>query len=122
MNERKIFVLDDEADLVDALAGILSMTYTVKAFTDPTLALAALADTPDVHAVLCDLNFPGFDGRRVYETLLEQGWPARQRFIVMTGGSAHYEGSAFFKQEGVPVLEKPFRIEELIRVLETRGA
>jgi DNA-binding NtrC family response regulator len=49
-------------------------------------------------------------------------WPAlAERFIFITGGAFSAEARGFLEQEGVSCLHKPFKVDHLLELIESRA-
>ena len=76
-------------------------------------AIAILESRNDIRLVFTDVDMPGsMDGLRLAAAVRDR-WPPVQ--IVITSGK-HPETSL---PEGMPFVPKPYRLEELLRTLET---
>ena len=61
---------------------------------------------------------PGLSGQSLYR-LLESGDPsAPGRFLFITGDVATSDNRQFYTQNGVHLLRKPFRIQELLESVD----
>lgn len=63
-------------------------------------------------AVICDLKMPGRDGLSVLKMLREQHSHLAQRFLLMTGNLADAD-QASDDLQGIPILPKPFSLQQL---------
>ncbi len=115
----RVLVVEDEQALAVALSRGLSPRFHVEHAADGVRAFERLSrdDAPFYHAVLCDLRIPGLDGRALYRAMRETRPEQADRFVFLTGGAIDEEHIQFLHNCGRPVLEKPFRIEELDAVL-----
>jgi two-component system NtrC family sensor kinase len=112
-----ILIVDDEPEVSDVLAEILSAEgHRVDTTTDGELALARLADG-GVDLVFSDLRMPGLDGRSLYAEATRRRPELTNRFVFMSGDTLSSELSEFFEKVTTPVLAKPFGIEDVQRVL-----
>ena len=67
--------------------------------------------------ILCDLKMPGLSGQAVYEEIAEK-WPEMcERIIFLTGDLVDPRTRAFLDRVQRPVIEKPFQVEDLVRIL-----
>jgi CheY-like chemotaxis protein len=110
-----VLVVDDELDLLAALSDALNAEgWRVLVAGGPGDALDAARSCP-VDVVLCDLLLDGADGRTVKEAFAREHGLRRIPFVFMTASllEAH-------KFSAEPIVEKPFRLHDLLAVLEGR--
>ncbi|MEL6346673.1 MAG: response regulator [Myxococcota bacterium] len=107
-----ILIIDDEQMICRALKRFLRSDYTVFTAHSAAEADTILSDTvPDV--ILCDVVMPYEDGLSFYQRQLPT---IQDRFVFMTGYvPVHFQTRALVDS---PVLAKPFRFEQLTRVLQ----
>jgi CheY-like chemotaxis protein len=105
---RSILVIDDESEVADVLAEILSEAgYQVVCVNSGLAALAKLALQP-FDLLLSDLRMPDMDGQVLYAEL-KLNWPnLAERVIFITGDTLNESVKHFLKTTGGPVIEKPF--------------
>jgi DNA-binding NtrC family response regulator len=72
--------------------------------------------------VLCDLMMPDVSGMDLYERVAEARPELAARFVFVTGGAFTERARAFVDRVGLPVLEKPFALGDLSRLLRERAA
>jgi PAS domain S-box-containing protein len=114
----RILVVDDEEGVRTVLHRLLTrMGYEVDAVGDATTALAMLASTPvRFDLVLSDILMPEKTGLQLATELIEAKVPVA--IVLMTGfadGATVREATETFK---LPVLRKPFEVDQLAAVLE----
>jgi two-component system NtrC family sensor kinase len=112
-----ILVVDDEAEIRETLAEILSSArhrvVTVKSGRE---ALERLA-TENYDVILTDIRMPDLDGRALYQEI-EQRWPGLGRRVVfVTGDTLASASREFVSNSGRPVIEKPFLPSEVRRLV-----
>jgi len=117
---KKLLVIDDQTG-VTKVVGLIArqLGLNTRTINDPSQATEELiAFKPDV--VMLDMIMPEKDGIDVLNEILLTGIPVK---VVLTSGfSDSYlrlaEGVAkFHANENVSILRKPFRREELIKLL-----
>ena len=113
MKPDRVIILDDELEVGEALALSLGPDFEAEVYIDPQRALSAAGEEPAAGIFFCDLNMPGFNGVQVYEALRARGWPVRDRFVFVTGGSLNEASTRFLEESASHVLEKPFRAQDL---------
>lgn len=113
LQEARVLVVDDNADMRDYLVGLLSRVWTVDAAPDGTAALERIrASVPDL--VLTDVMMPGMDGFELLRRLrsVEQ---TRHIPVVMLSARAGEEATVEGLLTGADdYLVKPFAARELI--------
>ena len=114
---RTILVVDDEAEIREALADILlGERHRVVTATSGREALERLS-TGHFDVILTDIRMPDVDGRALYEEI-ERRWPGRARRVVfVTGDTLASALREFVHASGRPVIEKPFLPSEVRRVV-----
>lgn len=112
-----ILVVDDEAEIRDALAEILSSArHRVVTASSGRDALQRMA-LQHFDAILTDIRMPDLDGRALYQEI-EKRWPGRARRVVfVTGDTLASALREFVSSSGRPVIEKPFLPSEVRRVI-----
>ncbi len=112
----RILLVDDEAVLRDVIARLLEFDgYHVDTAQDGPEALELLAGR-SYDLILSDLRMPQMRGEALYRHI-EHRWPRlAPRFVFMT---AERLSRAFQAQYGggVPVLTKPFTLEQIRQVI-----
>jgi CheY-like chemotaxis protein len=114
----RILVVDDEEGVRTVLQRLLSrMGYEVEAVGDANTALAMLSVRPmRFDLVLSDILMPAMNGLELATELIEAKIPVA--IVLMTGfadGATVREATETFK---LPVLKKPFEVDQLATVLE----
>jgi len=70
-------------------------------------------------AVVSDMRTPGgVNGADVFNWLKENRTPMARRMLFITGDIVNEETAQILQTTGVPYIEKPFRVRELIEALE----
>lgn len=87
---------------------------------DGDAAINALAQR-DYDLILCDLKMPKVNGEQVYEWLQANKPHLRGRFVLMTGDFLHPAVQRASEEWGVPILHKPFRVDELRALIKERA-
>ena len=115
---KSVMIIDDEVDLVDLVKEVLrEFGCECEGFTDAAQALAFYAEHwKNIDLVLTDMTMPGFTAAKVLQELRRCN--PNVKAILVSGNSeiadnisqVHAEGYAGF-------LAKPFRDEELLRIL-----
>jgi CheY-like chemotaxis protein len=70
--------------------------------------------------VISDIRMPGaINGAEVHEWIRAHRPELRERMILMSGDTANSKTQALLANSGIPCIEKPFRVEKLISVVES---
>jgi signal transduction histidine kinase/CheY-like chemotaxis protein len=113
----RVLVVDDEPHILHYMQATLrSWGHTVEVAFDGSQALKrALTQPFDV--IICDLRMPRLGGREMYQTLAQMHPAVAERIIFATGDTQRGDTLKFLEELGRPFLQKPFKLDELRRVL-----
>lgn len=116
MIAKKILVIDDEANILDSLRGILEdERFVVETAKNGTLGLQKIKKfTPDV--VLLDIWMPGDDGIIVLEKIKKQ-YPDID-VIMMSGHGTVETAVKAIKRGAFDFLEKPIHVDKLLLLID----
>jgi two-component system NtrC family sensor kinase len=116
-NQHTILIVDDEAEIRDALAEILTgAQHRVVTASSGREALERMA-AEHYDVILTDIRMPDLDGRALYHEI-EQRWPGQGgRVAFVTGDTLASALREFVSDSGRPVIEKPFLPSEVRRVV-----
>jgi two-component system NtrC family sensor kinase len=114
---RRILVVDDEAEIRETLAEILSgAQHNVSTASSGREALERMA-AEHYDVILTDVRMPDLDGRALYREI-ERRWPERAGHVVfVTGDTLASTLREFAAESGCPVIEKPFVPSDVRRVV-----
>jgi two-component system NtrC family sensor kinase len=114
---RKILVVDDEVEIREMLAEILTAAWhRVTTVASGREALERLA-VERFDVIVTDIRMPDIDGRALYQEI-ERRWPGMGvRVIFVTGDTLASTLREFVAKNGRPVIEKPFLPGEVRRVV-----
>ena len=112
-----VLVVDDEADIRDALQEILAgARHRVVTASSGREALERMA-AERYDAILTDIRMPDIDGRALYQEI-QRRWPGQAgRVVFVTGDTLASALREFVSQSGRPVIEKPFLPSEVRRIV-----
>ena len=113
----RVLIVDDESEIGESLAAILSDSYDVIAVDSGREALRRLTGPEAFDAILCDLMMPVMTGMDLYEQAMQSAPHMAQRFIFMTGGAFTSRARQFLESVDNLTLEKPFDIDSMLRLL-----
>jgi two-component system NtrC family sensor kinase len=109
----RILVVDDEPFIVQLVVDMLTDEgYAVDTAANGLLAIEQIERHP-YDLILSDLRMPDFDGLALYREL-ERRWPDLVgRIVFVSGTTEHPKYRQFLEETGVPILPKPFNLEDL---------
>jgi PAS domain S-box-containing protein len=115
---RSILVVDDEAEIRETLAEILTAArHRVVTAVSGRDALAQMA-VNRFDVIVTDIRMPDLDGRGLYQEIMRR-WPEKaNRVVFVTGDTLASTLREFVSGSGRPVLEKPFTPNEVRRVVD----
>ena len=106
---RKILLVDDQEDILDALKRILA-DYAVTAVCDGERALAIIAaDKPDI--VILDVSMPGMSGIEVLERIMLMGH--KPVVLMVTGDDAIETAAKTLAIGAFAYITKPFEARQI---------
>jgi CheY-like chemotaxis protein len=117
---RRVLVVDDEPVVGKSLRRLLP-EHDVTVTSGAAEALAAIALQPDLDVILCDLMMPEVSGIELYRELVSRHPELAPRVVFITGGAFTPEATAFLRQTGNPLLEKPFDLPRLRALVAGRA-
>jgi PAS domain S-box-containing protein len=112
-----ILLIDDEPGMRRALQRLLQRGgYDVATAANGHEGLVAL-EAHSYEVILCDIRMPGLDGPGFYQVLQQRHPHLLSRVVFLTGDVLGPEVQAFFAQVDNLRLEKPFKTQEVRRVI-----
>jgi len=116
---KRVLVVDDEPELAEVLAELLSADdHQVETASNGKVALAKLHERA-YDLVLSDLRMPELDGADLYREI-EQRYPRlARRVIFLTGDTLSASIREYLQKIGLPSLSKPFNLEEVRRLVRS---
>jgi two-component system NtrC family sensor kinase len=117
-------IVDDEAELASVMADILaSRGMRSDIVLNGRDALTKLLASPNAYdIILCDLQMPKMAGPALFRHLKSKQPHLTKQIAFVTGDTLGSSASQFLAEAGCPIIEKPFRPEEVWRVVrQLRG-
>jgi len=113
----RILIVDDEEGIREIVQeGLAARGMKVDAAESAETALSLLAgNTYDI--ILCDFNLPRLSGEQLLEQVRKARGESAPRFVFITGELVDASRLAEFSEKGAVILQKPFRIPELAKLL-----
>lgn len=116
LHAKRILVVDDEAPLAGLIAEILSAEGHRVDVAPNGLAALARVEQNDYDLILSDLRMPELDGPGFYRELERRRPDLLARIAFVTGSAQTANMEQFLEKTGVPILYKPFRMEQLTKL------
>jgi signal transduction histidine kinase len=117
---KTILIIDDDVHVSATLAlGLETNGYRTLCATDAVGGWnLAREHLPDL--ILCDIQMPGKDGRRLLQEMRADPELANSQFVLMTGKQAYGSPRAAMDLGADDLLLKPFGLPELLRCIAAR--
>jgi DNA-binding NtrC family response regulator len=115
-----ILLIEDEPSVRAFVGAALERRgYSVVGAASGAEGLACLAQR-SFAGVISDIRMPGkVNGSEVHDWIRVHRPELQQRVILMSGDTANSKTQALLTNSGIPFIEKPFRLEQLISVVES---
>lgn len=116
---RKILIIDDEEYILSALKMNLSDKYEISIETSTTKSLDRILSGESFDKYIIDINMPDINGIEFYKMIKEVDQNINKKVIFITGGITDEKiiNELNNLKDEVLLIEKPFDIEELIKLL-----
>jgi CheY-like chemotaxis protein len=115
----RVLVVDDDPRVTQTLTRILCRDHFVATVDRGAAALELLASGARFDAILCDIDTPGMTGVEFFREVERLSPEVAARVGFLIAGSCSSEMRDFLRRSGSPCVEKPFRLQELRRAVET---
>jgi len=114
-----ILLIEDEPSVTAFVRAALERHgYTVVPASSGAEGLERLLEG-SFGGVISDIRMPGaINGAEVHEWIRNHRPELQYRMILMSGDTANSKTQALLANSGIPCIEKPFRVEKLISVVE----
>ena len=106
-----MLVIDDEPEVLEALARTIGPRHTIVRAGSGTRALELLAQDADYDVIFCDLMMPGLTGMDLHEVVAAKYPELLERMVFMTAGCFTPRAVAFVDHHAPRCIEKPFSPE-----------
>jgi CheY-like chemotaxis protein len=119
MVQKRVLIVEDEANMRTALREILERSGYVAAEAADGLAGLANAESWHPHAILLDVRMPGLDGYEVCRRLKANPATRPIPVIVVTAVADAPVSRLAYEAGAAACILKPFRLEALVTVIQT---
>ena len=115
-----ILLIEDEASVRAFVRAALERRgYKVVQASSGAEGLAQLASEKYV-GVITDIRMPGkINGADVHQWIQKNRPELAERIILISGDTANSETQSLLSNSSTPCIEKPFRVQQLITIVET---
>ena len=114
---KQILVVDDERDVRDFAARVLSLDGHVVDHVAGGQEAWIKLQQKTYDCIFMDLRMPHMDGRDLYSLIEAQDKEQASKIVFITGDTISRETREFVSTKRNPLLEKPFTAEQLRRML-----
>ena len=114
---RTVLIVDDEEGIREIVQeGLSARGMKVEQAGTAEQALTLLAGA-DYDVVLCDINLPKLSGEEFFDELRKRKKSSLPHFVFITGELVDSERVAEIGRKGASVLQKPFRVPAVAKLL-----
>src|SRR5208282_3628972 len=114
-----VFLIEDEPAVLAFVRSALERNGYSVVCTESGAEALRLLEKGDFHGVISDMSMPGgVDGAQVHAWLAVHRPELARRLVFITGDMANEATAATLLRTGAPCVEKPFRVQDLIAVVE----
>jgi nitrogen-specific signal transduction histidine kinase len=114
-----VLVVDDDPSIGGALSVALEDFCEVTFIASALEARDRLISGERYDVVFCDMLMPDLDGEALWEVLHRVRPEQAARFVFMTAAGAHPKVADFFHRTGAKRLDKPFRLHDVQRAVQS---
>ena len=114
-----VLLIEDEPAVMSYVKAVLERSgYTVVCSESGADGLRKL-ESGDFIGVISDMRTPGgVNGADVYDWITVNRPELTSRLVFITGDIAHEDTAETLQRTGTPCVEKPFRVQQFISVVE----
>ena len=114
-----LLVIEDERSVMDFIRTALERNgYACRTANSAAEGIRAL-ENGSFSGIISDMRTPGgASGADVHSWIVANRPEMRDRMLFITGDTVNEETMKALQNTGVPYLEKPFRVQELIHIAE----
>jgi CheY-like chemotaxis protein len=114
-----VLLIEDEPAVMAFVRSALERSGYSVMCTESGVEALRLLQQGDFHGVISDMRTPGgVDGAQVYAWIATHRPKLARRLVFITGDMANEETAATLRRTGAPCVEKPFRVQDFIAVVE----
>jgi CheY-like chemotaxis protein len=112
----RILIVEDQPIVAQVMAEMLEADgHEVETAANGRLALDKIAARP-YDLIISDLRMPELDGIGLYREIKRRQPALLSRFLFVSGTAHEPEYQRFLAESAVPILTKPFKLADLLRL------
>src|SRR5689334_11647940 len=114
-----LLLIEDERSVMDFIRTALERNgYALRTANSAAEGIRAL-EAGRFGGIISDMRTPGgASGADVYAWIVANRPELRERMLFITGDTVNEDTMKALQSTGVPYIEKPFRVQELINIVE----
>jgi CheY-like chemotaxis protein len=113
----RVLIVDDQVEVAEFLAEMLRLIGYEPFFEPKPLTALERLEDEDFDLVISDFKMPELGGLEFYQAVIALRPSLGARFVFLTGDVFNFDTESLLRAAGVPVIEKPFRMETIEQVL-----
>jgi two-component system phosphate regulon response regulator PhoB len=118
MEEFTVLIVDDEEPFCEIIADVLRWAYSLNVLVAHTASEAQLIlFQKEIHLILLDIMMPGMDGLSLTRWIRSEPGFAEIPIVIVSAKVSKEDHKLAFESGANSILSKPFRSEELQKVI-----
>jgi len=114
-----VLLIEDEPAVMAYVRAVLERSGYAVVSTESGAAALRMLESEQFLGVVSDMRTPGgVDGADVHAWLSRHRPDLAARIVFITGDIANEDTAATLRKTGAPCIEKPFRVQQFISVIE----
>ena len=114
----RVLVVDDDEQVAEAIADLLSERYDVECMSDCGEALERIFSGQTFDVIVCDLSMPRIDGVDAFQRIVERKPELIDRILFMTGGARTEKQRKFSAEHSERLLSKPLDVDDVFERID----
>ena len=118
---KKVLIVDDNLETLKIIAYSLENKYECFTLPNPLNALTVI-EKENINLVITDIVMPHKNGLELISDIREQYSKEQVKIIAISSGGAAFSAVSYLnvakRMDADKIIEKPFRIEKLISVVD----
>ena len=118
---KKVLIVDDNLETLKIIAYSLENKYECFTLPNPLEALSVI-ERENINLVITDIVMPHRNGLELISDIREQYTKEQIKIIAISSGGAAFSAVSYLnvakRMDADKIIEKPFRIEKLISIVD----